>query len=72
MIGGGGTDFRPVFDWVAARRGNGPRPCDAVVYCTDGYGTFPPRPPAYPVAWVVTPGGLERFPFGEVVRLTGA
>jgi predicted metal-dependent peptidase len=41
------------------------------VYLTDGYGTFPEKPPELSVLWVVTPGGLalEQFPFGEAVRL---
>jgi predicted metal-dependent peptidase len=66
LCGGGGTDFRPVFDWVA-KQGQ-PRP-DAVIYCTDGFGTFPPRVPAYPVVWVVTARGLPQFPFGMALRL---
>ncbi len=68
LAGGGGTDFRPAFDWVAARREGAP---DALIYCTDGHGTFPLRAPTYPVVWVVTPTGAERFPFGLVIRLEG-
>jgi predicted metal-dependent peptidase len=71
LAGGGGTDFRPVFDWVAARASRAHGSPDALIYCTDGYGDFPPRPPAYPVVWVVTAEGecKERFPFGMVLRL---
>jgi predicted metal-dependent peptidase len=67
--GGGGTDFRPFFDRVAAERDpSGPT---VSVYLTDGIGTFPPTPPPFDVLWVVTPGGrpLDKFPFGEAVRL---
>ncbi len=66
--GGGGTLFMPFFEKVAASwDGHTQAVC---VYLTDGYGTFPEKPPL-PVLWVVTPGGLglEEFPFGEAVRL---
>ena len=42
---------------------------DALIYCTDGMGTFPARGPDYPVGWVLTRGGKARFPFGQVIRL---
>jgi predicted metal-dependent peptidase len=66
-IGGGGTDFRPFFAEVKTNS----QPSGVCVYLTDGYGTFPSEPPEAPVLWVVTPGGLalEKFPFGESVRL---
>ncbi len=67
--GGGGTSFVPFFDKVHANwDGYSQGVC---VYLTDGYGTFPEKPPELPVLWVVTPGGLDlqKFPFGEAVRL---
>lgn len=63
-VGGGGTDFRPVFDWV---EDNGLRP-DALVYLTDGEGTFPQQAPDYPVLW----GSIlprSKYPFGDVVAV---
>lgn len=68
-IGGGGTDFRPFFAHIASHRFLA-HPTVAI-YLTDGYGDFPERVPRHPVLWVVPPGGLEleRFPFGEAVRL---
>lgn len=68
-MGGGGTDFRPFFE--AVDRTASPFGEGVCVYLTDGYGAFPPEPPALPVLWVVTPGGLDTdsFPFGEAVRL---
>jgi predicted metal-dependent peptidase len=68
-IGGGGTDFRPFFAHLEAARDSWT--ATVAVYLTDGYGDFPPAAPSDPVLWVVTPGGLdvERFPFGEAVRL---
>ena len=68
-VGGGGTSFVPFFekvkenwDWQTA---------GVCVYLTDGYGTFPEKPPPLSVLWVVTPGGLalEHFPFGETVKV---
>ena len=67
--GGGGTDFRPFFDHIATHPFLWGK--TVAIYLTDGYGTFPERMPKCPVLWVVTPGGLdlERFPFGEAIRL---
>ena len=44
---------------------------DALIYLTDGYGTFPNDEPPWPVLWIVTADGLpdESFPFGTVLRL---
>lgn len=67
-VGGGGTDFRPFFALVD----DGDADATTVaVYLTDGHGDFPVAEPAYPVLWVVTPGGLddEKFPWGTVVRM---
>ena len=67
--GGGGTDFCPLFE--AMEQWDAVDETTVVVYLTDGYGSFPDEPPAWPVLWVVTPGGLadDDFPFGEVARL---
>jgi predicted metal-dependent peptidase len=62
ILGGGGTDFRPVFDWVR----NEGAPCDTLVVLTDGYGTPPASAPAYPVIWVTT--GREQ-PWGQNITL---
>ncbi len=65
--GGGGTDFRPVFERLEETET--PR---ALVYFTDGYGVFPDEPPSYPVLWVLTPNSIDpnKVPFGKVVKLT--
>lgn len=60
-VGGGGTEFSPVFDWVAER---GIEP-DVLVYLTDGYGPFP-ESPEYPVVWLMTSDVVA--PFGESVK----
>jgi len=63
--GGGGTDFRPVFDWITE---NQLEP-DALVFLTDGLGTFPATPTPYPTIW----GSIDRpeshYPFGDVVMI---
>jgi predicted metal-dependent peptidase len=47
--GGGGTDFRPPFEWVR-KNGIDPR---CLVYLTDGYGDFPQDNIPYPVMWCI-------------------
>ena len=61
--GGGGTDFRPVFEWVNDK-GISP---DALVYLTDMMGPFPKDAPGYPVIWGATTD--TKGPFGETVAV---
>jgi predicted metal-dependent peptidase len=63
--GGGGTDFRPVFEHIAAMD----RTPKCLVYLTDLDGRFPEADPGYPVLWVVKGGGAA--PFGEVIEIKG-
>lgn len=63
LSGGGGTHFRPVFDWV---ENQGLRP-DLLVYFTDAEGEFPPQAPPFPVLWLVK--GRNRVPWGQRVQL---
>ena len=68
--GGGGTDFRPVFEWVEKE---GIEPV-CMVFMTDCMGSFPSEEPPYPVLWLSTiePSKLHASytpPFGEVVFL---
>ena len=60
--GGGGTSFIPVFDWIKEMN---IQPA-ALVYLTDGMGSFPNTEPSYPVIW----GNIypnAKYPFGDVV-----
>lgn len=79
LRGGGGTDFRPVFDLLASETLD-PAPI-GVVYMTDLDGTFPRVAPEVPVLWAVpeTPytsarGGRDglqsRVPFGDVLEIS--
>jgi predicted metal-dependent peptidase len=61
--GGGGTDFRPPFDWLDKR---GIKPA-CLVYLTDMYGSFPQQAPDYPVLWCATTGQVG--PWGETVKI---
>ena len=65
-VGGGGTDFRPCFDWIE-QRGILPQ---TLVFLTDLCGTFPNKVPAYPVIWASTEA--RRAPFGQVVPMQAA
>lgn len=62
---GGGTDFRPGFDWLAAE---GIEPV-GVIYFTDLDCTRFPEEPAYPVLWASTAPTASAPPFGEVINL---
>lgn len=62
MKGGGGTDFRPVFEWLTQNESPA-----CLIYLTDGYGTFPTTAPDYRVLWGIM--GDTEPPWGEVVRI---
>lgn len=63
---GGGSDSRPLFDWIEQEAGFGQQP-DALICFTDAHIMFPPHAPSYPVVWGVTTD--QECPFGEVVRI---
>ena len=57
--GGGGTDFRPVFNKV--------KNTSVLVFITDGLGDYPNIPPSYPVIWILVGKDhirKEEIPFG--------
>jgi predicted metal-dependent peptidase len=62
-MGGGGTRFAPVFDWIAA----GHRRPDLLLYFTDAQGEFPRHAPGFPVIWLVK--GRGKVPWGERIQL---
>jgi predicted metal-dependent peptidase len=68
--GGGGTDFRPIFEYLEEEG----IVADAVIVLTDCYGDFPDDEPPYPVLWasIVDPKDLGHYhpPFGEVVHVS--
>jgi len=57
--GGGGTDYRPVFDYIDANL-----PMNTMLlYFTDGDGWFPKRAPGYDVLWALS--RPAKVPFGR-------
>jgi len=65
-VGGGGTEFAPVFEHIDQ---NGLNP-HARVVLTDLYGPVPDREPHYPVIWVSTSSQVA--PFGETIPVDAA
>ncbi|NCO00287.1 MAG: hypothetical protein GW906_00445 [Epsilonproteobacteria bacterium] len=59
LKGGGGTDYRPVFDYIDA---NLPM-STMLLYFTDGDGWFPKYPPSYEVLWALS--RKAKVPFGR-------
>lgn len=62
-VGGGGTDFRPVFGHVSETMTEAPA---CLIYFTDMGGTFPDAPPPYPTLWLNIHQPANP-PFGEEV-----
>ncbi len=63
LSGKGGTDFRPVFEWIEREHLNP----DLLIYFTDAEGRFPEREPQFPVVWLVK--GKAPVPFGVRIQL---
>jgi predicted metal-dependent peptidase len=62
-VGGGGTDFRPTFEYVASME----QPPRCVIMLTDMEGMMPAAPPDVPVLWISVSPTRRTAPFGEVV-----
>ncbi len=62
-VGGGGTDFRPVFEYVQEHIHD----AKIVIYFTDGLGSFPKNAPYIDTLWVMRE--KREVPFGEVLIL---
>lgn len=63
--GGGGTDFRPVFEARAKRKIS----CDLLVFATDGYGHAPVKAPPYPVVWLLVGGSTAPCSWGQAIKV---
>ena len=64
FMGGGGTDFRPIFERAAQEYPQ------ALLIFTDGYGSAPDLPPPWPVLWVLSGEGARApVDWGGTVRL---
>jgi predicted metal-dependent peptidase len=63
VSGGGGTDFRPVFEYIDSYIDYP----TLLLYFTDGMGTFPKNEAFYDVMWIMPEE--KEVPFGEVMVL---
>lgn len=70
MMGGGGTRFQPVFDYIAAHPGEY-ADASCIVYLTDADGDNETLTDTVnlPTMWGIVPGWNRPLPFGETVRL---
>lgn len=59
--GGGGTDYRPAFDWIERELAYEP---SLLIYFTDGKGIYPRVAPSYPVMWMLTADGTCQVDWG--------
>ncbi len=66
LQGGGGTDFRPVFNYIGK---HGELLPSLLIYLTDGFGDYPEHSPEYPVLWMLTEGGRISVPWGTVCNI---
>ena len=65
LLGGGGTDFCPVFDLIS----EDDEAPEVVLYLTDGFGGAPKNEPHYPVMWGVIEGGVKPAKWGESIDI---
>ncbi len=63
LQGHGGTDFRPVFEWVEHHH----LQPDLVIYFTDAQGRFPVKSPIAETLWLVK--GPAKVPWGQRIQL---
>lgn len=62
MCGMGGTDFRPVFEYVDELREKKEfQNLKGLIYFTDGFGTFPAKKPPYETAFVFIDDGMNNY-----------
>lgn len=67
-VGGGGTDFGVVFEYVKRRMADKPPAC--IIMLTDGYAPFPPESAAngVPVLWLINNEDVNP-PWGKTARI---
>lgn len=68
LKGGGGTRFKPAFDWVAEHAHD----VDVMVYLTDGYSNDLKdiTNVEFPLLWLSTGERADKFKAGEVIEIT--
>ena len=65
LQGGGGTDFRPVFEYIDTELPD----IEILLFLTDGYGVIPERQPPYPVIWCLCEGGEKPTQWGYELKI---
>ncbi len=65
LQGGGGTDFRPVFEYIDTELPD----IEILLFLTDGYGVIPERQPPYPVLWCLYEGGEKPTQWGYELKI---
>jgi predicted metal-dependent peptidase len=68
LKGGGGTAFKPAFDWVKDNIDD----MDVMVYLTDGWSNDLPYLPQvdFPLLWLTTQRAVTDFKIGEALAIT--
>lgn len=67
--GGGGTDFRPAFEYCNNKIDKSEWDVAGLVYLTDGYGSFPQEKDVnFKTLWLSTTEDME-YPFGQVAYI---
>lgn len=69
LVGGGGTDFQPVFRYLET---SSTESIDAVIYFTDGDGDYPLKEPSVSVMWVLSKRTGRKPPWGNSIYLEDA
>lgn len=62
LKGGGGTSFKPPFEFFAAPENKRKFDVQLLVYFTDAYGDFPTEKPPYPTIFCVTTDAIKNVP----------
>tara|TARA_B100000683_G_scaffold220995_1_gene218088 strand:+ start:687 stop:2009 length:1323 start_codon:yes stop_codon:yes gene_type:complete len=65
LLGGGGTDFHPVFNLIA----DDDEVPEVLLFLTDGYGDAPKNEPPYPVIWGINEGGIKPAQWGKEIDI---
>jgi len=64
FMGGGGTSFTPVFEYIHDHH----LTPNVLIYFTDGEGPAPKIKPPYPVIWMLTKNGKAPVPWGHAIN----
>jgi len=70
LRGRGGTDFKPVFEWIREKVLPVDGYPDLLAYLTDADGQYPHKAPAYPVVWIIPERVNTTPPFGMKIEMS--